>query len=234
MSTLSSADCAVSVTRPVKRRPSSATPIRTPYAEIVFNRPATVAVVPIRSFTGAKHRLSDALDATGRERLSRWTANNVLDALDGFDVLVVTDDEVVASWARTRMCDVLSPGAPGLNKAAAAARTRLTGDGVDRMALIHSDLALPRSLPAALSQTGAVIVPDLSADGTNVLVLPVNSQVQFGYGPGSFRRHLDRCLADTSVGSIVIHRDRRLGLDLDTAIDLRHPLVANLIEEVIT
>jgi hypothetical protein len=36
------------------------------------------------------------------------------------------------------------------------------------------------------------------------------------------------------VGPIVIHRDRRLGLDLDTAIDLRHPLVANLIEEVIT
>lgn len=158
----------------------------------------------------------------------------MLEALDGFDVLVVTDDEAVAAWAREQMCEVLSPGAPGLNHAATAAREHLNVSGADRMALIHSDLALPRSLPQVLSLDGTVLVPDLSADGTNVLLLPVRSHMQFSYGPGSFRRHLDRCLADTSVGSIAIHRDRRLGLDLDTVTDLRHPLVAHLIEEVIT
>ena len=193
----------------------------------------TVAVVPIRSFSGGKNRLSSALNAEQRERVTRWTANRVIDSLAGHDVLVVTGEESVSSWAADRGCATVDPENIGLIAAAEAARHHLRSLGVARMAVIHADLPCPGGLPELIMAKGSIIVPDLRGDGTNVLAIPVDSTLTFSYGRGSFRRHLAGMAADHHVRSISVLHDPLLGLDIDTVEDLHHPVIAPLIEEVI-
>lgn len=221
-------------TVPVNRTAGRATQTADPYAGRVGSAAAITAVVPIRSFAGGKNRLGTVLDARQREALARWTAGRVLDALNSIDVVVVTADIAVARWARGRGASVLDPEGDGLNHAVEVARRSLRDRGVSRMVVVHADLPLCEAVPSVLDAADVVLVPDRTLDGTNVLVLPTESRFSFAYGPGSFRRHLDAVTSDRSIRSVAVRPHPLVGLDLDTGDDLRHPLIAPLITEVIT
>jgi 2-phospho-L-lactate guanylyltransferase len=221
------------LTQPVNLGPTGATPVAATYADDVDRTATTVAVVPIRSFVSGKNRLSPVLDATQRERLARWSANQVIAALRSFDTLVVSDDDDVLSWAVQQSCSVLSPAESGLNAAADAARRHLRSTGVARMAVVHADLVRSADLETVLRLPGRVIVPDATCEGTNVLVLPTSSIIDFAYGNGSFRRHLAACVNEESTDPLTVVRHRDLGLDLDTPSDLQHPRAAPQILEAI-
>jgi len=180
-------------------------------------------LIPVKRFEAAKGRLASMLDADERARLARWLAGRVVAAAAPLPVFVACDDDGVASWADGAGAEVLWTPGVGLNGAVDASRATIGGKGFDHLVVAHSDLPLAGALGAVVEPGTITLVPDRWNLGTNVLSSPVDAAIAASYGAGSFRAHLVQALG--SPQRVSVRRDPRLGLDIDTPDDLRHPAV---------
>lgn len=191
--------------------------------------PSRIVLVPIRSFSDAKSRLSPVLSADQRQRLAELCAARVLENAGVERTLVICDDPRVADWAERRGVDVLTVSAVGLNASLheALPRVMATYSPVD-VVIAHGDLAFPEAL-TNLDDIAPVgndhgrrmfIVPDRHGTGTNVLGLGADliDQWQFEYGPNSFEAHCTLARRLSATVRIIEHAD--LGVDIDTPEDL--------------
>jgi 2-phospho-L-lactate guanylyltransferase len=182
--------------------------------------PRAGVVLPIRSFLLGKARLASDLDDEARAALGRRLADRVADAAAPYPTLVVTSAPEVRTWALERDCAVLDdPGT--LDAAAAVGYQRLSAAGLDRVLVVHADLARARSLDrlAADGERPVVaLVPCHRDDGTNVLSVPAGTAFRFGYGPRSFRRHAAEARRLRLALRVV--RDPELAFDVDVPEDL--------------
>ena len=175
-------------------------------------------LVPVKSFRVAKHRLATVLDSHAREMLARELASRVIAAAAPLPVLVVCDDEDVATWAAAHGArGAWTPGL-GLSPAVMKGVAQLAGEGVDLCVVTHADLPFAAGL-STLGDPGMVtLVPDRRRDGTNVVVVPPTAGFRFAYGAGSFERHR---LEAARVGlPCQLVYDRRLAIDIDLPEDL--------------
>ncbi len=149
------------------------------------------AVIPIRGFSSAKTRLEPLVPPATRAELARLTATRVATACDdaGFTVVTVSNDPEVAEWGAGRYLVVDDPNR-GLDAATRAGTNLADGPWI----VVHADLPL---LDAAtmlhvspLLEQGLSVAAPSRDGGTNLLgsIAPI----AFGYGPGSFHRHLAR------------------------------------------
>jgi len=180
-----------------------------------------VVLVPVKAFDRAKLRLAHALEPHKRARLAREMASTVVAAATPLPVVVVCDDDGVATWAEACGADVVRVEQPGLNTAVEHAVAELAERGVDRVIIAHSDLPLATELAWVADHPGVTIVPDLRGEGTNVMSLPASVGFRFAYGEGSFDRHLAE--AERLDLEVRIARDTRLGWDVDHPADLDLP-----------
>src|SRR4051794_3226140 len=152
--------------------------------------PAAV-LVPVKGFAGAKARLSPVLGPEERRALARSLAEVVLRAAAPLPVLVVCDDDDVASWARASGARSLLVEPRGLDAAVTEGVAALAADGVERVVVAHADLPRATGLASLAGVPGdpVTLVPDRVDDGTNVAVVPAGAGFRFAYGPGSFARH---------------------------------------------
>ena len=188
--------------------------------------PAAV-LVPIKAFAAAKGRLAEVLDAAGRAELARRMAAQVLAAAVPLPVVVVTDDDEVADFARRHGADVVADPGGGLDAAVHAGVDHLAAAGYDEVVVAHADLPHAAGLAALTGAPDAcTLVPDRRGDGTNVLVVPVAAGFRFAYGPGSFARHVAE--AERIGLAVRAVRDSRLGWDVDLPEDLDGLVVEQL------
>lgn len=177
-------------------------------------------VVPIRSFEGGKSRLGGHLDPAGRADLLRTMAENVVAAAAPLPVAIVSNAPEVRGWASAAGLAVIDdPGT--LNLAASAGMGWAALAGFARVVIAHADLPLARSLlPVAGDGARPIVtaVPCHRDDGTPVLSLPSVARFVFAYGPDSFRRHA--AAARVAGLAFRVHRDPRLGRDVDAPEDL--------------
>ncbi len=183
----------------------------------------------MKGFGHAKARLAPVLAPALREELARWTAERVLAAAAPLPAFVVCDDPAVAAWADDHGATVLWRPGVGLNAAVDGGIAALAALGFTHAVVAHSDLPLARDLASTASTDRAVLVPDIQRDGTNVIALPLRCPFRAAYGVGSFDRHLAALLADNVP--VEVRTDPLLGIDIDTADDLRHPLVQEVLPE---
>lgn len=190
-------------------------------------------LVPVKSFGAAKARLAGALTADARSRLARWMATRVVRAAQPLTVFVACDDDGVAQWAEEIGAHVLWGPGLGLNGAVDHGVSTIAGKGFDRVMISHGDLPLPEPLPDLLDAAAGrvLLVPDRRRDGTNVIVRPCAVELPASYGGGSFRRHLDHALR--SGLPVTVRPDVCLSIDLDTLVDLEHPLVRPVVAPVL-
>ena len=186
-------------------------------------------IVPIKRFSNAKKRLAGILTADEREVLARSMAERVLMAANGLPVIVVTDDDEVAAWATSQgaaiVRDIDNGGLNGaVQSGVDAARTK----GAESVIVIHADIPLAASLDRfARGPSGAAtIVPDARYDGTNVLVLPADAEIEFSYGAGSFALHYGAILR--AGLDVIVAPDHLLGADVDHPRDLSTARTAGL------
>jgi 2-phospho-L-lactate/phosphoenolpyruvate guanylyltransferase len=184
-------------------------------------------LVPVKAFSDAKARLSPVLSHTDRARLARWMADRVLAAAGELPVFVACDDEQVADWAESRGATVLWHPGVGLNPAVNASITMLRERDVRHVVVAHGDLPRVHALADVVLPGAVTLVPDRHGDGTNVVALPTACGFELSYGPSSFSRHL--ALAMHMGLRVQVRRDPLLGLDIDTPIDLAHPLVQEVL-----
>ncbi len=182
--------------------------------------PRAGVVLPIRSFLLGKARLASDLDDVARAELGLRLADRVVDAAAPYPTVVVSSAPEVRDWAAARQCAVLDdPGS--LDAAARLGYQRLGAAGLDRVLVVHADLARARSLERLADDGGrpiAALVPCHRDDGTNVLSLPAGTGFEFAYGPGSFRRHAAEARR-LGLGLRVV-RDPDLAFDVDVPEDL--------------
>ncbi len=175
-------------------------------------------VIPVKSFTLAKGRLSDTLTPAERETLATECATTVLRAASPLPAYVVCSDPVVAEWATSHGAHVVQCLTPGLDVAVAAGCDAAHADGCDHIVVAHADLPLARSFEHVAREGIVTMITDRHSDGTNVLSFPIASDFSTAYGPGSFENH-KQIAANAHLHFEVLH-DPDLELDLDTADDL--------------
>ena len=158
------------------------------------DRGAIVALIPIKDYRQAKNRLSERLDATAREALTRQMAENVVQAAGDLTVYVVCDDEQVAEWAKSLGANVFWATKPGLNPAITEAMNGLA-EAFDHAIIAHADLPQAVSLDGIATSNTVSIVPDRHGSGTNVLSLPTKTEFNFQYGEGSLNKHMSEAIA---------------------------------------
>ncbi|MGA7098478.1 MAG: 2-phospho-L-lactate guanylyltransferase [Acidimicrobiia bacterium] len=161
-----------------------------------------VAVLPVKSFSLGKGRMSTGLTESTRVvlgmALAEHTAGKLLDA--GLLPLLVAGDSEVAEWSvRQGLASIPDPGS-GLNDAAGAGVAWAKEAGCDWL-VIHADLPLlsgpDLEIVLAAMETGPGVISP-SADGGTSLV-STREDLSFQYGAGSFHRHLAQ-----APGSIVV------------------------------
>lgn len=175
-------------------------------------------IIPVKSFTVAKGRLSDTLTASQRQELAQSCAESVILAARPFHTYVACSDDFVAQWAVSHGAQVVHCPTPGLDAAIATARTVAQDDGYTHAIVAHADLPLAQTFEHVPQEGVVTAVSDRHHDGTNVLSFPLNSTFATAYGPGSFDNH--KQLAATAGLPFVMLTDDNLELDLDTADDL--------------
>jgi 2-phospho-L-lactate guanylyltransferase len=188
-----------------------------PYAALDFGPRAVL--IPIKAFTKAKLRLSEALNPDQRADLARKMSHQVLRAAGDLPVAVVCDDREVAAWARDRGALVIWEPGRGLNGAVEAGVRRLSTLGVTKVIVAHGDLARATELGWVADFEGITLVPDRNQDGTNVIGLPPDSGFVFSYGPGSFARHLDEARRTGLATRVVRGSDLQWDIDLPADLD---------------
>ncbi len=150
---------------------------------------SVAVLIPVKAFSAAKGRLTEALDGPARAALARQCASRVLAAAAPLPVFVVCDDDDVAAWSQSLGASVVWRSVPGLNAAVQAGVAHLAGAGFGRAIVAHADLPLATDLAVVLGAPGITAVPDRHGDGTNVCSVPTRAGFRFAYGPGSCRRH---------------------------------------------
>ena len=194
-----------------------------------------IAVVPVRSLSGAKSRLGEPLDAEERAELIlallRRTVEQALAADCVAGVVVVSTDEDLLECARAMGAASLLQVTDGLNSAldealAAVATSAtavivipadlpgVTGAAIDSLATAARDAAA-----AAGSLDGPVVglVPDQHGRGTNALFVMPPRAIPFHFGEESRGAHE---AAARAAGAVYVELDGPLAFDLDTPDDL--------------
>jgi 2-phospho-L-lactate/phosphoenolpyruvate guanylyltransferase len=188
----------------------------------------TVAVLPVKTFSRAKQRLSDAVGEHDRRDLAAAMVADVLDALAGVDgleaVVVVTAEPLAVEAADAAGAVVVhDPEEAGQSAAAQRGIAAARELGAERVLAVPGDCpALDAGEVGALLASergrGVVIVPDRHGSGTNALLLAPPEAIAPSFGVGSFARHAARARA--AGVTIRIARLASLELDVDTPEDL--------------
>lgn len=186
-------------------------------------QPNDWVIVPVKSFAGAKRRLSLLLSVTERTMLARTMLGDVLSATAGVpglrNVAVVTSADDVADYARQQGVIVIDDhGVNGTNAAVKVGFTEVARRSGGAVIALPSDVPciLPvdiSTLFAAVRKAGVAIAPAPRDGGTNALACNDPRRIAPCFGPDSFARHIEA--ANRSGIRPVVVVNGRLGLDLD-------------------
>ena len=192
-----------------------------------------VALVPVRSLSGAKSRLGEPLDAEERADLVmgllQRTVEAALKATRLAGVVVVSMDAELLRQARAMGAATLLQETDGLNEgldeARGAAGTAATAvvvlpadlPGVDAPAIDRLAEAGDAALRGDLDKPLVVLVPDRHGTGTNALLVAPPNAIPFRFGEGSRAAHAE---AARAAGASYLELDGPLSFDVDTLEDL--------------
>ncbi len=187
------------------------------------------AVLPVKDLADAKQRLADVLSPVERGDLFRAMAEDVLATLSnvaGLDgIAVVSRDPFVAALARDYGARLIGEDENcGQTAAVTAAAATLAAEGVDGLLTVPGDVPLATRLEIeeVLARHGAApamtIVPSRDARGSNCIACSPPDAIDFRFGDGSFRRHLQAARRRGITPRVI--RAPGLGLDVDTRADL--------------
>jgi len=184
------------------------------------------AVIPVKEFDGAKHRLSDLMSPSQRRRLAETMLTDVLDAVAGCrhlaGVMILTIDPDATVLGQNIGARILTEGArDGHTGSVNAGRRILAREGRGGMITIPGDIPAVRAgeIDAVLSAHRAApsftISPAHDDQGSNAVVCSPPEQVALRFGDNSYFPHLDAARRQGIEPTII----RQPGI----AVDIDHP-----------
>jgi 2-phospho-L-lactate guanylyltransferase len=189
------------------------------------------AIVPVKPFVRAKSRLAKVLAAEQRQALAehmfRHSVDTLIHAPGIAGVTVLSRDSKALAIAHDYgVHTIQESGTPNLNASLQRAAEIMRLEGWSGILILPADL--PLVIAEDIEQIvylgrylmTAVVVPDRNEDDTNALLVKPAGLIPFSFGPGSFQRHV--VLAEKAGATVQPYRSERIGLDIDTPIDLEH------------
>jgi len=192
-----------------------------------------VAVVPVRSLSGAKSRLGEPLDAEERAdlvlALLRQTVAAALAASRLSGVVVVSKDPYLLREVRAMGAASVLQRTDGLNEGLTEARLAFGAEATAVMVLPADLPGVSASAIDDLVDAGSAalrgqpdrpvvaLVPDRRGRGTNALLLAPPGAIPFSFGEGSRAAHAS---AARAAGASYVELDGPLTFDVDTPEDL--------------
>lgn len=187
------------------------------------------AIVPVKPLRRGKSRLAGVLNEDERTDLNSHLLAHTLDTLVAIPeiehVLVVSRDPAALALAREHGArTVQENGAPQLNIALARATIVVKNYNTRGVLIVPADLPLitPEDVRTMLDRAKdppvVIVAPDRHREGTNALLICPVGQIEYDFGPGSFKRHCERALS--SGARLEICELPSLALDMDVPEDL--------------
>jgi 2-phospho-L-lactate/phosphoenolpyruvate guanylyltransferase len=188
----------------------------------------TFCILPVRSLSDGKSRLSPMLGAGERARLNHRLFEQTLDCVEAYPGSALTfvasgSAEVLDRARRRGMIPVADPNGGGLNEAVAAATAAARGRDAHAVFVLPVDLPLitPSGLRNLLAQALpppiCLLVPDRRGIGTNLIYQSPIRLTSYAFGEDSFERH--RAAAETAGLKVFVRLEPSFALDLDLPID---------------
>jgi len=192
---------------------------------------AVWAIVPVKGFARGKSRLGLVLGDGLRGAFARSLFEHVVEVLAAVErvagILVITDDDEVASCARERGAAVLrDPPGAGLAQVVDAALREAAARGASAALVCMADLPQlsvddVRGVLTLLELHEVVVAPDAAELGTNLLCLAPPAIMPSCFGRGdSFQQHL--LSAQQRALSAAVSRAPGICFDVDEPDDLAH------------
>jgi len=180
-----------------------------------------IVLIPCKSLSAGKTRLSPCLDAAERQQLCTYFLTRTIElaiALTGAErVRLVTSDPAAASIAARHAVLTCADSDAGLNAALTKARAEIAAQGLSRLMVLPIDLPYATAdalATAARTEADIAINSDERGRGTNLLLLSRKvSQFQFRFGEDSFGAHASQARA--AGYSLHLLEDARLARDID-------------------
>lgn len=188
------------------------------------------AIVPVKPLRRGKSRLKEMFNEDQRTRLNEEMLVHTLRMLQAVpeleQTLVISRDPSALALAREYGArTVREAGAPRLNSALKRA-TLFAKSYVTRGVLILP-MDLPLMTPEDIStlvyrsqgsDPVVVVAPDRHTEGTNALLVCPAGQIEYEFGPSSFKRHCEQ--AKKTNARLEVCRLSNLALDVDYPEDL--------------
>lgn len=186
-------------------------------------------IVPVKPLNRAKSRLAEVLSPQARSEFAEVMLRHVLTQCAKVPqvtgTLVISRDPKALSIARDLGAKTIQESSPSdLNPALMRATQ------VIRMWGAGAALVLPADLPfitatdiSEIAELGlfgpcVVLAPDRENDGTNAMLVRPPGLIDYRYGPGSYKIHMDAAIhADARVK---YYESEALQLDIDVPLDL--------------
>ena len=189
-------------------------------------------LVPVKPFDEGKSRLASELNDTQRSDLSRRLLERLLSLARATElftgILVVSRDDDVFQVAADAGVAVLHESGYGLNTALDAAREQVLQWGAEAIVVLPADLPWVTEDDllnlVSTGRDGSIVLAPSQDGGTNALFLRPPSAIEFFYGKGSARRHVD--MAEERGLSVVLLESPTLAFDIDSPVDLQRLTVA--------
>lgn len=188
------------------------------------------AIIPVKPLNRAKSRLSHVLSPEERQQLAEMMFRRVLEVVrtvpQVMGTLVVSRDSKAIGIARDYGArTVQESGTPELNLALMRATQVIMRWKVSATLILPADLPLIAGediagiIEMGQAERSMVVATDKHQDGTNAMLLRPPGLIEYAYGPGSYRRHVE---LGRAAGAIVkTYHSERLSLDIDMPDDLK-------------
>jgi 2-phospho-L-lactate/phosphoenolpyruvate guanylyltransferase len=183
-----------------------------------------VVALPVKSLDESKGRLAPLLSPLERAALTLAMLEDVMDAtlaMPGWETWVISPDETVLEIAARRGAASIVEERPPLSSAMRQVEVDASERGVEALAVLLPDtpLVTPASLTRALHTLGTVVLaPAADESGTNFLLRRPPEVIASGFGPDSYRRHLEAA-AEADVPTSVLSA-AELAFDVDEPSDI--------------
>ena len=185
-------------------------------------------IIPIKPLKNAKSRLSPVLLPEQRYELAQAMFRHVLAVTTTVQhvtgVLVISRDPKALAIAREMGAKTLQEGAmSNLNPALLRATMVVKSWRADAVLVLPADLPFINAddINAMIVHKGErsiVIATDRERDGTNALLVRPPGAIEYEYGRGSYRRHLEN--AERAGLRVQVYESDRMTLDIDVPDDL--------------
>jgi 2-phospho-L-lactate guanylyltransferase len=187
------------------------------------------AIIPVKEFDGAKHRLADLLSPHERLVLAATMLTDVLDAVAGSrhlaGVMIVTIDPNATVLGQNIGARILTEGArDGHTGSVNAGRRILANEGRNGMITMPGDIPAVRAgeidavLSAHLAAPSFTISPAHDDLGSNAVVCSPPESVPLRFGDNSYFPHLDAARLQGIEPTVI--RQPGIAMDIDHPADL--------------